>query len=190
MLKTNIKGILLLLLFLTFQTERKAQKILGTGTNSDVVAALKPIQSALKKLLMQKSRDYKLYESMNESQKSLKAVYEVGEVLAQMKVAFEILDMIKAYSCIIKDLDMTISNPKIRIPYNIEQNIGNASCIFEYDYQQVLSGLTLCLDIVDIVVTDVQMSLEERLSLLHDIHDKMQALADKTIRLTHQLKYG
>lgn len=168
----------------------KSQKILGTGANADVVAALQPIQASLKELLMKKSMDYKLYESMNRSQQSLKAVYEAGEILSKMKIAFEIVDMIKAYSCMIKKLDLTIADPNIKIPYKIENNIDNASCLFEFEYQNVLSGLTLCLDIIDIVVTDVQMSLDQRLSLLYDVQLRMGKLAEETIKLNNLLIYG
>jgi hypothetical protein len=185
-----MKYSIVILLFLSISTQIKSQKILGTGTNSDVVAALQPIQAALKELLMKKSMDYKLYESMDKSQKSLKAVYEAGEVLSQMKIAFEIVDMIKSYSCMIKQLDNTIANPKIKIPFKIENNINNASCIFEFEYQNVLSGLTLCLDIIEIVVTDVQMSLDQRLTLLYDVQDKMGKVAEQTIKLNNLLIYG
>lgn len=185
-----MKYLLLILTVITLSSNVKGQEILGTGSNADVVTALQPIQASLKELLMKKSMDYKLYESMDKSQKALNKVYEAKEILSQMKVAFEIIDMIKMYSCMIKELDLTIANPKIKIPYSIQNNINNASCLFEFEYQNVLSGLTFCLDIVDIVVTDVQMSINQRLSLLYDVQMKMGNLARETTRLTNLLKYG
>tara|TARA_B110000114_G_C14828038_1_gene291505 strand:+ start:49 stop:603 length:555 start_codon:yes stop_codon:yes gene_type:complete len=145
--------------------------------NPDVVAAMQPIQGLLKKILSQDTKSFNVYKKMKEYQEKLKKVYEIQSQIKGMQTYIEVVKMLEEFACSLRELDELLSNPRLRIPINL--NIETAqSCAFNFKYKKVLSGFTLANDMLNMTMSTLQMTASDRMSALRNSFNQLDNTYD------------
>ncbi|MFK7809978.1 MAG: hypothetical protein AB8F74_19390 [Saprospiraceae bacterium] len=136
-----------------------------TSQSPDVVLALKPIQKILKGILRQDAMDYDVYKKMADYQKALKTVYEIQGAIKGLQTYIEVIKQIEAFACAIRGLDELMNDINLNIPFN-----GNtetiSTCGFNFKYKSVLTSFSMANDMVDMTLSNLQMTASERVSIL------------------------
>ncbi len=157
-----------------------------TSTRSqspDVVAALQPIQNLLKAMLKQESMDFNVYEKMENYQKSLNAVYQVTEAIEGMQTYIEIIKLLEEFACSIRGLDELLNKPNFDIPFNSNDSSAE-SCMFKFKYQNVLTSFSLANDMVGMIVSPLQLTVGERMSVMESGFNEL----NKAFSLVQELR--
>lgn len=179
-MKTIIKTIIIIL-FTLISISSKQQEILGTGGNADIVLALQPINFQLRLLLMQQSKDYALFEKMDEYQKKLDAVNDIKNVVVNMKSAIEIATLLDNIVCVSKAYYDNIDKYK-------ENKMD--FCQFNFKQSLAFSSLTMGMELYATTFSNEKISTSERIKMLEKATNTLIKSKEILEELTNILKYG
>jgi len=77
----------------------------------------------------------------------------------------EVIKQIEAFACAIRDLDEMMNNGVFKIPF--DSNVESIhTCGFNFKYKQILTGFSIANDMVEMTLSNLQMSASERVSVL------------------------
>jgi ATP-dependent Lon protease len=173
---------LLLLIVISFCTlSSNEQSVLGTGANVDIITALQPINLHLRKLLMQQSKDYTLFEKMDGYQKKLDAVNDIKDVVLNMKAAIEIATLIDNIVCVSKNY------------YNHLDKYEEKKmdfCQFNFKQQFAFSRLTMGMELYATTFSTQKISTSERIKMLEKAKESLVKSKDLLQELTNILIYA
>lgn len=159
MFSRKLKASIVIGLLLIFPTFNQFTQV--PTPSPDVVRELNQVSAKLKLMWKQKIKDSKVYDKMLGYQKDLTDFYETSEFLRKTESMLDHFELIEAYACQIRQLHELINNDGLNIPNN---------CGFDYKYQRSVALFTLSMDLINIVLSDVQMSVTERMKKIRDAH--------------------
>ena len=171
------KLLLLLLLFLTIPIKIGNCQVVNKPSPV-AVKALNKMNADLKTMWKQKIKDASIYKKMQEYQEGLTKVYKTSQFLKQTKSILDLIDLIELYACRIRAIHEYINNDNLNIPN---------SCGFEFNYQKSMTAFSMSLDLVDLIMKDVQMTINDRMEHLKTAKEKLIQAEKEIGNLTYSI---